>query len=211
MNKSLKFLLPAVLLAVPAVLSAQNIKYITYFPTPHSYFSNLEVASAIIAARGERVVRSTNTSDPDVYDIGQGKVIVGSVQNTSGELFIEDSFAAQDMTLWLANTTPAVSNTDLIVGSMSGYPADFSNGIFSTLGNLTLTGTSVNTTTAQFTGLRAHNYITLKDIGWGADKNIVGTTSWPSCSNVYLKWKQLKIQGTNVMRFYLVGCCNSSC
>jgi hypothetical protein len=213
MNKSLKFMLLAVLLAVPAVLAAQDIKYVTYFPTPHVYFSNLTVTNAIVAASGEIIIGGS------VY-AGQGKVIVGSARNASDDfsnprLEIGTAFAAQDMALWLTNTD-ASAGTDLIVGHMSAYPAttDYTNGTFSTLGNLTLTGTSVDSTTAQFTGLRAHNNITLKDIGWGANKNIVGSssTTWPStCSvNACLKWKQLKIKDTNVMRFYLVGYCSSS-
>ncbi|MDR0645565.1 MAG: hypothetical protein LBG46_00820 [Elusimicrobiota bacterium] len=210
-----------------AVLSAQTIKYVSFFPTPHVYYSSINANIALLGTRGE--VNVPQNISPS------GRIEIGHVSNEDSDnvLTVDTSFYARNLHIKLNGEdgqTNGAANVDLRVGYYTnGYGSDPTPtspptpaGILNVFNRNY--GLGIGHSNSSLNNIKAYDNLSVKSLYWdgyggfGLKKN--GTTSnWGTDTNscnattsnasTVLQWKALHISGTDSMQTYLV-CCDGS-
>lgn len=161
-----------------ANLSAQLIKYVSYFPIPYATHSQITVKSLSLLG----------TKDG-------GEVVVGSSSNPTGGLVVGSSFIVNDLTV--RTSLPADKTPDLVSGvnDSSGY-----NGSLGSTGDI-----GVIDLATKLDSVEAQGNAVVRGVYWdgkgGIGRGPSGASNWPA--GCELKWENLKIKGSDSYRTYL--------
>lgn len=164
-------------------LSAQLIKYVSYFPIP--YASHSQVTVKTLSLLGTK---------------NGGEVVLGSGANPGG-FTVSTSFTAQDLSIKTASPGDKAPDISAGTNDSSGY-----NGTLSTVGDIGIIDLA-----PKLESVEAQGTAIVRGIYWdgkgGIGRSPAGASNWPaSCE---LKWEDLKIKGSDSYRTYLT-CASSS-
>ena len=190
--KSSSFLATAFLMLAVSFASAQEIKYVSYFPVPYASHEKIHINNlSILGSRGG------------------AQITVGSNSNITGVLNVQSGFATAGNAYIASqqNTNPLISESpvNLTVGVSTevGSNPEYDSSL-STMSNIQITsfgGSSLRT-------LEAFNNAVITGFRWGSNGGIglngSGNVNWPGeCAGKNLNWVQLKIQGSDHYKTYL--------
>lgn len=179
------YFIALVALFAPAQVSAQKIKYVTYFPIPYGQHSKLNVKT--IALLGTK---------------NEGNIKIGSSINDSSTLSVINGFSAENLNILSRDSSmPQAGAPDLVIGSVVSTPSGSTYGTLSVNGNV-----GVVSTIGTLNDLTAFGKAYITSAYWdgkgGFGKDAGGSANWPSdCRD--LSWEQVKIKGTDVYKTYL--------
>ena len=216
------FIASVALAACAPLLNAQNMKYVTYFPTPHAYYSQLNVIGPFGQNSVALLATLGHNYNLESAGVASGEVIVGSpARFANGNLAVfraQASFAAKNMLVRANNAGSEFSLINMGVQSALN-PAKNSDGLFGTYG-------SVNITTAAPApwAIVANEKLIVGGLNWfnnNSTQSGIGTggAAFPvlACGAGHpakLMWKQLRLKDTaaskttDSFRFYLVYNCS---
>jgi hypothetical protein len=188
MKNFFKYLFAFFLVTAPALLCAQTIRYVTYFPVPHVYYPSFSVNStALLATRGVNLVKDVQNKYPS------GKVTVGDSSNNAS--LTVGSFAAENNIIFRSSGETEINT--MKVGTNFSH-STYVSSVFGGGNNITVTG-------AVSPGvLRAFGNLEVASLSWDYITGAIGNgmSSLPaSCS---LQWKKLKLNGTSEYLTYLI-------
>ncbi len=182
-NKFFIFLVFCFSLAFLSVnLSAQLIKYVSYFPIPYASHSQISVKTLSLLATKNG-----------------GEVVFGSGAHPGG-LSVTTSFTAQDLSV--KSALPSAGTPDVQAGTndSSGF-----NGSLNSVGDLGIVDLA-----PKLDSVEAQGNAVVRGIYWdgkgGIGRSPTGAVNWPSSCE--LKWDHIKIKGSDSYRTYLT--CASS-
>jgi hypothetical protein len=218
-------------------LRAQTIKYVTFFPTPHTYYTSISAKTALLGTRGEVKYVKQNISP-------SGRIVIGN-ETTAMPVLSVNTFKSADLIL-KPRSHFGKSDLNLHVGyyDSASLPAD-SNEYTGSLNVFNVSriasGNKVEDLSVNvdmrgpvdnMNAIKAHNELRVVGGiywegfgGFGMDKN--GHTKWgynyvdisvcddasPCCylvnKNAKLTWIALKIAGTDSVQTYL-ACCDGN-
>lgn len=178
----------AIFLFTATFISAQDIKYISYFPVPFASHEKLNVKTlSILGSQGD------------------AEITAGSTSNITGTVLVNSSFYSYgDLTLDTENDPAPATGVQLVAGSITTFPSSPSyNGTLSSSANI-----QVATPLSGVTSLTADRDATIKGLTWGSSGGLgingSGSSNWPSaCSGKNLVWVTLKVSGSDSYRTYL--------
>ena len=192
------FIIPAVILLFPAVLKAQAVRYVAYFPIPYVTHLRIEANTAYFAGRDNGTLQiggNLDLSDKSLESRKDLKLKTNSDSSISGD----------------TNTT-----LNLSVGSKTTiYNGDF-------IVDNASSSLTIKALPSSIGNLYGDETLEVKSISWGNNSAFVKGSTTPSGSyalniaeapNSTKKfcWSPLRIKGTYEYKYYLIAYDSNTC